>query len=65
MEVVVIAPRTKSDLRFIMDFAKRIGVSAQTIDSEFLADARFVSLIDAGLQTQSVSRNEVVEALSI
>jgi len=64
MEAVVITPRTKSDMRFIMDFAKRIGVSAQTVDAEDIADARFVSLIENGLQTPSVSRNEIMEALS-
>jgi len=64
MEAVVITPRTKSDIRFIMDFAKRIGVSAQTVDAEDIADARFVSLIENGLQTPSVSRNEIMEALS-
>ena len=64
MEAVVIAPRTKSDLRFILDFAKRIGVSAHTISSDELSDDRFISLIEAGLQTPSVSRNEVMEALS-
>ena len=64
MEAVVITPRTKSDIRFIMDFAKRIGVFAQTIDAEYIADAHFVSLIENGLQTPTVGRNEVMEALS-
>ena len=63
MEAVVIQPRTKSDLRFLMDFAKRIGVSAHTVDAEELTDARFVSLIEQGLQTPSVSRDEIMNAL--
>jgi len=64
MEAVVITPRTKSDILFIMDFAKRIGVFAQTVDAEDIADAHFISLIENGLQTPSVSRDKVMEALS-
>jgi len=63
MEAVVIKPRSKSDMRFILDFAKRIGVSAQTIDASDLADAHFVSLIAEGMKTPSVSRDEIMEAL--
>ena len=63
MEAVVIRPRTKSDIRFLLDFAKRIGVSAKTIDTEEIADARMVALIEKGLKTPSVSRSEVMKAL--
>jgi len=63
MEAVLIQPRSKSDTRFIMDFARRIGVSAHTIDAAELADAHFVSLIEKGLQTPTVSRDEVMNAL--
>jgi len=64
MESVVIHPRTKSDIRFLLSFAKRIGASATTIDSAELADAGFVSLIEKGLKTPSVDRSEVMNALS-
>ena len=63
MEAVVIRPRTKSDIRFLLDFAKRIGVSAKTIDTEEIADARMVALIEKGLKTPSVSRSEVMKTL--
>jgi len=63
MEAVVIKPHSKSDLRFLLDFAKRIGVSAKTIDAEEFEDIRFVSLIEKGLKTESVSRSEVMKVL--
>ena len=63
MDAVVIKPRTKSEIRFLLDFAKRIGAPAQTINSNELADAHFVSLIEEGLKTPDVSRSEVMEAL--
>ena len=63
METVVIKTRTKSDVRFIMDLAKRIGASAKTIDTGEMTDTYLVSLIEKGLKTESVSRDEVMKAL--
>ena len=63
METVVIKTRTKADAKFLMDLAKRIGAPAKTIDTEEIQDAYMVSLIEAGLKTESVSRDEVMKAL--
>ena len=63
MEAVVIKASTKSDVRFLMNWAKRIGMPAKTVDTEKIVDAHFVSLIEKGLKTQSVSRDEVMSAL--
>jgi hypothetical protein len=43
METIIIKARNKSDTRFLLDFAKRIGVSAKAIEKEELED---VSLIE-------------------
>ncbi|MCL2246151.1 MAG: hypothetical protein FWC10_03455 [Lentimicrobiaceae bacterium] len=63
MEAVVLKPRSKSDMLFLLDFAKRIGVSAKTIDTEKMEDAKFISLIEEGLKTETVTRSEVMNAL--
>jgi len=63
MEAVVIKTSTKSDIRFLMDWAKRIGMPAKTVDTEKMADTHFVSLIEKGLKTKSISRDEVMSAL--
>ena len=63
METVVIRPRRKSDIHFLLDFAKRIGAPAKAIDTEEIEDVRFVSLIEEGLKTESVSRSEIMQAL--
>ncbi len=63
MDTVVIKTRTKSDVQFLLDFAKRIGTSAKAIDTAELEDAYLVSLIEKGLQTPNVSRSEVMDAL--
>jgi len=63
MEAVVIKPRSRSDVRFLLDFAKRMGVLAKTIDTKKIEDAKFVSMIEEGLRTESVSRSEVMKVL--
>ncbi len=63
MNAVVIKPKTVSDMQFFLDFAKRIGAPAKTIDTKELEDAYFASLIEKGLTTPSVSRREVMNVL--
>jgi len=62
MEAVVIEARTKSDVRFLHDFSKRIG--ARVIDTdELLEDVVMCRLIKQAMLEPSVSENEVMEAL--
>jgi len=61
---VLISPNTKSDIDFLMDFAKRMSLKAKQIDIEYLEDLNFISKIDKGLKTDNVSRKEIMEALS-
>jgi hypothetical protein len=63
MEAVVIHTRGKSDVRFLRDFAKRIGVQAKVIDTERTKDKYLISLIEKGLETENISREEVMKAL--
>ena len=64
MEAVVIKPRTKSDVRFLLDFAKRIGASAKAVNTlEDFEDECLISLIEEGLKTPRVSMEEVMNAL--
>ncbi|GHV21940.1 hypothetical protein FACS189428_3180 [Clostridia bacterium] len=64
METVVIQARNKSDVKFLMDFARRIGSFAKTIDTEYLEDATLVSLIEKGMKTESVGRAEIMNVLN-
>ena len=63
METVVIKAHTKSDARFWLNLAKRVGASARTINIEEIEDIRLVSLIEKGLNTENVSRNEIMNVL--
>ncbi|MDR3309105.1 MAG: hypothetical protein LBS80_04045 [Tannerella sp.] len=63
MEAVIIKTRTKSDVKFLMNFAKRIGVQATFINTEDVIDSQLVSLIEQGLVSETVDRDEVMKAL--
>lgn len=64
MEAVVIQTRGKSDVRFLRDFAKRMGVKAKTIDTEKAKDKYLVSLIEKGLETENVSKQDIYKYFS-
>jgi hypothetical protein len=64
MNTVVIKAPTKADVKFLMDFAKRIGASAKTVNTEEIEDLNLIALIEQGLKTKSVSRKEVMDALT-
>ncbi len=59
----MINARTRADVKFLMDLAKRIGAPAKAVDTEEIQDVYMASLIEAGLKTENVSRNEVMKAL--
>ncbi|MDR2928284.1 MAG: hypothetical protein LBV41_08835 [Cytophagaceae bacterium] len=63
MDAVVIKPQNNSDIQFLLDFAKRIGASAKAVDTEDMEDAALLTLVEEGLKTPSVSREEVMKAL--
>ncbi|MDR1780964.1 MAG: hypothetical protein LBR50_09605 [Tannerella sp.] len=63
MEAVIIQTRDKSDVKFLKDVARRIGVRARAVDTERSHDRYLVSLIEQGLKTPSVARSEVMKTL--
>jgi hypothetical protein len=63
MKTIVIQTHTQSDMKLLIALAKRIGAPAMTINTEELENACLVSLIEEGLKTETVSKEEVMEAL--
>jgi hypothetical protein len=55
--------RGKSDVKFLTDFARRIGIQVKTIQTEKIEDTHLVSLIEKGLETKNVSRDDVMKVL--
>ena len=64
METVIIETRTKKDVRFLLDFSRRIGVKARTVDAlEDFEDECLISMIDEAMKEPSVSMEEVMNVL--
>ncbi len=63
MDTIVIKAKSKSDLKFWLELAKKTGTEAKTISTEDLEDVMLANLIEKGLSTPSVSRSSVMKAL--
>jgi len=63
MNTVVIEAPTKSDVRFLPNFSKRISVDTEVIDTEDLEDAMLITLIEQRLVSPSVDFSELLKAL--
>ena len=63
MEAIIIEVQNEADIKFWLNLAKKTGTKAKSIDTEKLEDARLANLIEKGMNTQSVSRESVMEIL--
>ena len=63
MESVLIKAEKKSDISFLIELAKKLGLSAKALTKAEVEDWKFAQKIDAGMRTSSVSRNEVMKVL--
>lgn len=63
MEAVLINVEKKSDITFLIELAKKLGMSAKALTKEEIEDWRFAKKIEAGMKTANVSRNEIMKAL--
>ena len=63
METVLINVDKKSDLSFILNLAKKMGMSAKALTHAQVEDWKLAQQIEKGMKTSSVSRKEVMKAL--
>jgi hypothetical protein len=63
MKTVLINVEKKSDIAFLVNLAKKLGMSAKPLTQSEVEDWKLAQKIDAGMKTQSVSRSEVMKAL--
>jgi hypothetical protein len=64
MDAVIIEIKDKKDAQFWLNLAKRTGNRAKSISRQELEDAGLALLIKEGMETDDVSRESVMEALS-
>ena len=63
METVLINVEKKSDLAFIINLAKKLGMSAKALTKAQVEDWKLAQKIESGMKTSTVSRTEVMKAL--
>ena len=63
MKTIIVKTENKSEERLLMGLFKEMGKKAKLIDTEKLENAFLVSLIEEGLKSPVVSREEAMGAL--
>ena len=63
METVLINVEKKSDLAFLLNLAKKLGMSAKALTHSQVEDWKLAQKIEAGMKSETVSRREVMKAL--
>jgi hypothetical protein len=63
METVLVNVEKKSDLAFLINLAKKLGMTAKALTHAEVEDWKLAQKIEAGMKTPNVSRNEIMKAL--
>jgi predicted nucleotidyltransferase len=63
MESVVFTSKKKSDLKLLVELAKKIGIKSQPLSKQEIEDWALAKEIDKGLKSSFVSRASVMKAL--
>ncbi len=63
METVLINAEKKSDIAFLLNLAKKLGMSAKALTHAQVEDWQLAQKIEAGMKSGAASRNEVMKAL--
>lgn len=64
MKVVFIEAKSDNDVKFWLNLARKTGAKVKSIDTEDIEDSRLADLIEKGMETKSVSRESVMDALT-
>ncbi len=65
MEAIVIQTKNKTEAKFWLELAKKTGTKAKAINTEKMEDAALANLIEKGMETNEVSRADVMKAIKI
>lgn len=64
MKAIVVTPKDRSELKFVSDLLKKLGVGSSTLDKEDLEDLGMAKLMRKIDKTKKVSRSEIVKKLT-
>lgn len=63
METILLTAKNKTDLKALVDLAKRLGMKTRALSKAEVEDFALAKKIDKGLKTQSVSKETILHAL--
>ena len=63
METVIINADKKSDITFLINLAKKLGMTAKALSHAEVEDWKLAQKIEKGMKTSNVTRAEVMKAL--
>jgi hypothetical protein len=63
MEAVLFNIEKKGDINFLLELAKKLGISAKALTKAEIEDWKLAQRIEAGMKTSNASRTEVMKAL--
>ena len=61
METLIIRPRDKAELKFFLDLAKRLGISAKTYGE--MQDEQLLKAMEQNMETPKISKKKVLDTL--
>jgi len=63
MKGIVITPKSKTELKFLTDLLKKLGISSATMSDEEVEDLGLLRLMKVANRSNKVSRDAVMKKL--
>lgn len=63
MEAIILQAKNKAEVKFWLELAKKTGTCAKAIDTKEMEDKSLAALIEKGMKTGNLSRENVMKAL--
>jgi hypothetical protein len=64
MKGIVITPKSQTELKFVTDLLKKLGISTSTMTDEEMEDLGLLKLMKAANKSKTVSRDSVMKKLN-
>ena len=64
MKGIVITPKSQTELKFVTDLLKKLGISTSTMTDEEMEDLVLLKLMKAANKSKTVSRDSVMKKLN-
>ncbi len=63
MKTVLVSGKDSSNMKLLMDLAKKLGIKAKSLSKQEIEDWLIAKRIDAGLKSETVSKDSIMKVL--